>query len=67
VALGADDPLLFGARVAAQYDVARDVLGLGDTELAGLARQSVLAAQAPAALRAELLAGIDGWLADGSR
>src|SRR5690606_13790609 len=42
VALGADDPLLFGNRLAHQYDIARD-LGCSDTELAELARGSILA------------------------
>ena len=37
VALGADDPLLFGSRLAAQYDLARDALGFTDAELARLA------------------------------
>src|SRR5437899_272777 len=36
VALGADDPLLFGSRLTAQYELARHVHGLDDAELAGL-------------------------------
>jgi adenosine deaminase len=63
VALGADDPLLFGPRLAAQYEIARDAHGFTDAELAGLARASVLGSAAPPGLRAELLAGIDAWLA----
>ena len=63
VALGADDPLLFGPRLAAQYEIARHTQGFTDPELADLARASVLGSAAPQALRAELLAGIDGWLA----
>jgi adenosine deaminase len=63
VALGADDPLLFGPRLAAQYEIARDAHGFTDAELADLARASVLGSAAPPALRAELLAGIDAWLA----
>jgi adenosine deaminase len=63
VALGADDPLLFGPRLTAQYEIARHAHGFGDTELADLARTSVLGSVAPEPLRAELLAGIDGWLA----
>ena len=64
VALGADDPLLFGRRLLAQYEVARDVLGFDDAELAELARCSVRASRAPDEVRARLLAGIDDWLAD---
>ena len=63
VALGADDPLLFGPRLAAQYEIARDAHGFTDAELADLARASVFGSASPPALRAELLAGIDAWLA----
>jgi adenosine deaminase len=62
VALGADDPLLFGPRLAAQYEIARDAHGFTDAELAEAARASVLGSVAPPLLRAELLAGIDAWL-----
>jgi adenosine deaminase len=63
VALGADDPLLFGPRLSAQYELARQVLGLTDSEIAGLARMSVLGSAAPAEVRDKLLAGISDWLA----
>jgi adenosine deaminase len=64
VALGADDPLLFGSRLLAQYEVARRVHGLDDDALAQLARSSVDASRAPTATKARLSAGIDAWLAD---
>ncbi len=63
VALGADDPLLFGSRLTAQYELARHVHGLDDTELAGLAAMSVRGSAAPPETAARLLAGIDAWLA----
>ncbi|MGH3096376.1 MAG: adenosine deaminase [Streptosporangiales bacterium] len=63
VALGADDPLLFGHRLAAQYELARSVHGLNDAELAELARHSVHASYAPDDVRERLLTGIDAWLA----
>ncbi len=63
VALGADDPLLFGPRLAAQYEIARGAHGFTDAELAEAARASVLGSVAPAPLRAQMLAGIDAWLA----
>ena len=47
VALGADDPLLFGSRLAAQYATMRAAHELSDAELAGLARMSVRASRAP--------------------
>jgi adenosine deaminase len=63
VALGADDPLLFGQRLTAQYQLAREVHGLSDGELAELARMSVRGSAAPTEIRARQLAGIDAWLA----
>jgi adenosine deaminase len=63
VALGADDPLLFGSRLTAQYEIARRAHGLGDVELADLARMSVRGSAAPASVQASLLSGIDAWLA----
>ena len=63
VALGADDPLLFGPRLTAQYEIARHAHRFTDAELADLARASVLGSAAPEPLRAELLTGIGDWLA----
>jgi len=63
VALGADDPLLFGPRLTAQYEIARYAHGFSDAGLADLARSSVSGSAAPEPRRAELLAGIDAWLA----
>jgi adenosine deaminase len=64
VALGADDPLLFGSRLTAQYEIARGVHGLPDATLADLARMSVAGSAAPSEVRRRLLAGIDTWLAE---
>ncbi|MET8011013.1 adenosine deaminase [Streptomyces sp. NPDC005271] len=64
MALGADDPLLFGSRLAAQYELAREHHDFKDAELAELARQSVRGSAAPEDVRRKLLAGIDEWLAD---
>ncbi|MFD7918904.1 adenosine deaminase [Streptomyces sp. NPDC059740] len=62
MALGADDPLLFGSRLAAQYEGAREVHGFTDEEVAELARQSVRASVMPDEVRAQVLADIDAWL-----
>ena len=62
VALGADDPLLFGRRLVKQYEIARDVHGFTPQELADLARMSVLGSAAPGSVRTRLLAAIDAWL-----
>jgi adenosine deaminase len=63
VALGADDPLLFGSRLTAQYETARDVMGLDDAALAGLARHSIELSRAPASDRSRWLGEVDAWLA----
>ncbi|MEU0572403.1 adenosine deaminase [Nonomuraea sp. NPDC005983] len=63
IALGADDPLLFGSRLLRQYELAREVYGFDDAEVAELARQSVRASAAPEPVRKELLQGVDDWLA----
>jgi adenosine deaminase len=63
IALGADDPLLFGSRLVAQYSIARRQHGFSDAELADLARLSILGSAAPSDVRSRLLGGIDDWLA----
>ncbi len=63
VALGADDPLLFGSRLAGQYAAMRAAHDLSDPTLAELARMSVRASSAPADVRQGLLAQVDRWLA----
>ncbi len=63
VALGADDPLLFGTRLVDQYQLARDVAGFDDAELAALARASLNASRAPEPVRRKALADVDQWLA----
>jgi adenosine deaminase len=62
IALGADDPLLFGSRLTAQYEIARRVHGLADEELAELARMSLRGSTAPPSTARRLLRGIDAWL-----
>lgn len=63
VALGADDPLLFGSRLTDQYVIAREVHGFDDLALAALARTSVEASYAPAPHKRQMLDGIEAWLA----
>src|SRR4051812_7919441 len=64
VALGADDPLLFGSRLESQYATMRAAHQLSDVQLAELARMSLLASLAPDWLKTEALADVDRWLAD---
>lgn len=62
VALGADDPLIFGSRLADQYATARLEHDFSDTELAALARGSLVASRAPSDVRAAAERDIDAWL-----
>lgn len=61
VALGADDPLLFGSRLAGQYNVLRAAQDLDDDTLATLAAMSVRRSHAPDDVKATALAGIERW------
>ncbi len=63
VALGADDPLLFGSRLLDQYVGAREHHGLDDAALADLARSSFAGSRAPREVRTQALADVDAWLA----
>jgi adenosine deaminase len=62
VALGADDPLLFGSRLAGQYTTMRAAHDLSDETLAQLAAMSVRASCAPAEVKTRLLAEVGDWL-----
>ncbi|MGQ2910435.1 adenosine deaminase [Aeromicrobium sp.] len=61
VALGADDPLLFGSRLAGQYNVLRAAQDFSDDELADLAAMSLRRSHAPDDLKAAALADVDRW------
>jgi adenosine deaminase len=61
IALGADDPLLFGSRLAAQYSTMRAAHELTDEQLAALARSSIESSRADDATKAGLLADVDQW------
>lgn len=63
VALGADDPLLFAARLSDQYRALRDA-GWSDAELAGLAASSIRASFASEQSKAKSLRAIADWLAE---
>jgi len=63
IALGADDPLLFGSRLAGQYAAMRAAHDLDDRQLAGLATMSVQASAAPESLKTLLCKEIEDWTA----
>ncbi len=62
VALGADDPLLFGSRLAGQYASMRAAHDLTDAQVAELARSSVRASRAPEEDKRRWSSEIDVWL-----
>jgi adenosine deaminase len=61
IALGADDPLLFGSRLGAQYSTMRAAHELTDEQLASLARSSIEASRADAATKTALLDEVTRW------
>ncbi len=61
IALGADDPLLFGSRLNGQYATMRAAHDLTDEQLAELARSSVRASRAPDEDKAVWIKQIDAW------
>lgn len=63
VALGADDPLIFGPRITAQYEIAQR-MGFSASELAQLARDSFTISTAPQHVVSEAHAQIDAWEAE---
>ncbi len=64
VALGADDPLLFGSRLAGQYATMRAAHDLDDATLARLATMSFEASRAPSDVVEAARRDIAAWLAD---
>ncbi|WP_375002166.1 adenosine deaminase [Aeromicrobium sp. CTD01-1L150] len=64
VALGSDDPLLFGSRLAGQYAILRAAQNFTDDELARLASSSFAGSCAPDDVRAAGERAIAEWLTD---
>src|SRR3954471_8990282 len=62
IALGSDDPLLFGSQLAGQYATMRAAHDLTDTQLADLARSSIRASRAHDEAKATWMVEIDDWL-----
>jgi adenosine deaminase len=62
VTLNADDSLFFGSLVGEEYRIARDVFGLSDEQLAGIARTSIDASGARPKTKIRIREEIDAWL-----
>jgi adenosine deaminase len=61
--INADDPILFGPGILAEYEACRRTLGLDDDLLAACAWTSVETTLAPDAVKAAAKSRIDAWLA----
>jgi adenosine deaminase len=66
VTLNSDDPGMFGSWLTDEYEIARDVFGLSDGELAELARAGVRSSFADPEVKVGIETGIDAWLAAGT-
>ncbi len=62
VSLNADDPLVFGAGLLAEYELAREAFGFDDATLARIAACSIRASGAPEDLKRTALAGVEAWV-----
>ncbi|OLT20404.1 adenosine deaminase [Pseudonocardia sp. CNS-139] len=60
--LNGDDPLLFGPGLLAEYELARELVGLSDERLAQLARASIVGSGAPRELAADAVEHVEDWL-----
>jgi adenosine deaminase len=59
--LNADDPLLFGPGILAEYRLCRDQLGLDDDRLAAVAAASIAASGAPDDLKKSARVAVEAW------
>lgn len=63
--LASDDPLLFGPSLLDEYELCRHRMGLGDEQLAAIARASFEFSAAPRPVKDAGIAAIEGWLSSG--
>ncbi|NQX28974.1 adenosine deaminase [Microbacteriaceae bacterium VKM Ac-2854] len=61
--INADDPLIFGPDILAEYELCRSAFGLTDEQLAACAWASIEVTRAPSDVKTAARAGIDAWLA----
>ena len=61
VTINSDDPPMFGTTLNREYEIAADLLGIGESGLADLSRAAVRASFAPDDVKAPLLGEIDGY------
>jgi adenosine deaminase len=64
VTLNADDEYWFGSSIAHEYELARDVFGLTDRDLVGIARASTTRTGMTETTRRSMLEGVEIWLGE---
>jgi adenosine deaminase len=62
--INADDPILFGPDILAEYELCRTALGLTDEQLAACAWTSIETTLAPDEVKTAAKSRIDAWLAE---
>ncbi len=62
VTINSDDPPMFGTTLNREYEIAAELLGVGEDGLADLARAAVRASFAPEDVKSRLLGEIDGYV-----
>ncbi|WOF23329.1 adenosine deaminase [Microbacterium betulae] len=60
--INADDPLLFGPGILAEYETCRTALGLSDVQLAACAWTSIETTSAPVEVKAAARERMDAWM-----
>ena len=63
--VNADDPLLFGSSLLAEYELCRTLFSLSDHDLAEIATTSIEYSGAPRALKDDALARVAAWITAG--
>jgi adenosine deaminase len=63
VTVNTDIPAVTGAGLSEEYRLLRDTFGYSDVAIADVARAGARASFAPAEVKAQILSGIDAWLA----
>lgn len=64
VTLNSDDPPLFNTTLIDEYQIAHEVYGYGEADLARLARRAIVVSGADAATKQKLLSEFDSWAMD---
>jgi adenosine deaminase len=62
ISINADDALMFETNILREYELCRSVLRFSDDQIASVARNSIKASGAPAAIKRAAEIDIDQWM-----